>query len=229
MTERQSNYMHLFSGSKFYPFEPRLEDVQLIDIAHSLANKPRYNGHTRFPISVAQHSIYTALVDVPGYNTYQDRLERLMHDAAEYVTGDLIRPLKYSEDFAVPFKRVESLNEPVVASRFNLAYPFRAHVKTADEMVTTAEVRQLINKDPGLVFDKPLHDESKVADIVIDEWTWRQARCAFINMFNALTLGTAVDELANCQIDMGATDILKRLQVPSDEELRSYETSVNND
>lgn len=213
--------MHLYSGAKYWPFEPKAEEVDLMDIAHSLASKARYNGHTKFPIWVAQHSVYTAICNIEGHNSYQDRLERLMHDASEYVVGDLIRPLKYSPSFAAPFKEVEDLNEAVIADALALAHPHKPHVKIADEMVTTAEVRQLINKKEGLVFDKPLHDESKCADIVIEEWTWRQARFAFVSLAVALDKGRTDPDLRKQQITFEYVNILERLNVPSEEILRS--------
>lgn len=221
MTDRKSNYMHVFSGGKYYPFEPRVEEVNVEDIAHSLATKARWNGHTRFPVWVAQHSVYTALCDVPGANSYQDRLERLMHDAPEYVVGDLIRPLKYSPEFSLPFKKVEDLNEKIIAEAIDLSFPHKPHVKIADEMVTTAEHQQVVNRDENVVFDNMMHDDSNCAPFEIEEWTWRQAKAAFLALYDALSLAVSVG-LGHEEVPVtDDIDVLKALQVPSDEDLRA--------
>lgn len=183
---RYGNYMHLSTGGIYYPLDPRAEEVDIRDIAHSLGMKPRYAGHTIFPFWVAQHSIMTAIFNVPGFNRPEHRLARLMHDASETYNGDLIRPLKYSVDFRKPFERVEVANEAAISARFGLPFPFEAHVKIADEAVTAAEVNQLIVKNAGVDFNKPLHDEKIVAPFKFREWDWREARERFADLFTLL-------------------------------------------
>src|SRR5689334_10911717 len=79
--------MTTFSGEPFWPLDPQPEDIRIVDIAHALSLQCRFNGHTKFHYSVAQHSLIMSF-NVP----LQFALEALLHDAAEAYIGDLIRP-----------------------------------------------------------------------------------------------------------------------------------------
>lgn len=179
---RKSNYMHTSTGNKYWPLEPRAEEVEIETIAHHLAMKARYNGATADFISVAEHSYWVSM-----YEPELDPLEKLLHDASETYNGDLIRPLKYDPAFRAPFQRVEELNEKVIAERFALVYPFPASVKRADEAVTEAEIQQAIVMAPGQDWNVGrLHDATSVADIRIQFWDWRTAKMMFLTRFREL-------------------------------------------
>lgn len=102
MTTRNGDWFQTFTGRKFYVFDPRIDDIDLEDIAHSLANTCRFNGHTRMFYSVAQHSIHVCnifgkLVEGTEFEeNYRAYLCALLHDATEAYVGDLIRPIKRS-------------------------------------------------------------------------------------------------------------------------------------
>ena len=82
-----------YSGKPFFPMDPRPEEIRIEDIAHSLSMQCRFNGHTKWFYSVAQHcSIMAEAMMSDGYAEYA--FEALMHDAAEAYIGDLIRPVK---------------------------------------------------------------------------------------------------------------------------------------
>lgn len=182
----RGRYMHVFSGAKYFPMDPEPRDVDIRDIAHSLATKARYAGHTIYPFWVGQHSRYTALYRVPGFNRPEHRLARLLHDASEAYNGDLIRPLKYDPEFRAPFSKVEERNERVISERFGLPFPFEGHIKVADEAVTSAEVEQLINKRDDMDFSGKLHDDSKVADFKFREEHWQKTEERFLRLFSRL-------------------------------------------
>jgi uncharacterized protein len=182
MTEmRIGNYMHTFTGRKYWPFDPRVEEVFIEDIAHSLANKCRYAGHCTKFYSVAEHSVYCSCI-----GPEDEALERLLHDASEAYNGDLIRPLKRMPEFAEPFRIVEEKNERIIADRFKLVYPYPPSVKFADEAVTAREVEDIINKDPNLDFSLVLHDRTNIADITIKCLPPELAKAAFLDRFAQL-------------------------------------------
>lgn len=88
----------MLSGRRLDILDPSPVDVELIDIAHGLARVARWNGQTRgdYPFSVAQHSvfvldIFSAMMPAAGP---RERLYALLHDAPEYVMGDIISPFK---------------------------------------------------------------------------------------------------------------------------------------
>src|SRR5436190_24338981 len=91
-------WQRMLSGRRLDLLDPSPVDVELSDIAHGLARVARWNGQTQgdYPFSVAQHSvlvleIFSAMV--PAASS-RDRLYALLHDAPEYVMGDIISPFK---------------------------------------------------------------------------------------------------------------------------------------
>lgn len=85
-------YIQTYTGKKFHPFDPKPEEICIEDIAHSLAHICRFNGHTEFFYSVAQHSLIVAhlLKDESPLT----QLLGLLHDAAEAYIGDIPAPIK---------------------------------------------------------------------------------------------------------------------------------------
>ena len=91
-------WQRMLSGRRLDLLDPSPLDVEIEDIAHGLAFVARWNGQTRgeHPYSVAEHSLLVeeifALI-VPGCAA-RWRLAALLHDAPEYVIGDMISPVK---------------------------------------------------------------------------------------------------------------------------------------
>src|SRR6201987_4743663 len=103
-------WQRMLSGRRLDLIDPSPLDVEIADIAHGLARVARWNGQTRGPeiFSVAQHSLLVealfAAAEVspaPGA-----RLAALLHDAPEYVIGDMISPFKAA--IGGEYKRVEA-------------------------------------------------------------------------------------------------------------------------
>ena len=105
-------YMMTFSGKKFYPKKPTPNEVDINDIARSLSMMNRFCGHTKFPYSVARHSINCANIAPEGY-----KLEALLHDATEAYLSDIVMPAKRSlpeyeimeNDFSVRLEMVYTI------------------------------------------------------------------------------------------------------------------------
>lgn len=190
-TPRNGRYMHTSSGRKYWPLDPKPDEVDINVVAHHLATRCRYNGATQHPIfrskifySVAEHSVYVSRYVEEILRKPEYALEALLHDGSEAYNGDLIRPLKYDELFRGPFKVVEDLNEAAGAARFNLVYPYPAEVKLADEAVTTAEMQQIIPKDPCDEWESgKLHDDSLAAPYEILMLSPYEAKEMFLDRF----------------------------------------------
>ncbi|MEM1373442.1 MAG: HD family hydrolase [Pseudomonadota bacterium] len=98
MATQPRAWQRMLSGRRLDLLDPTPVDIEIEDIAHGLAFVARWNGQTRgdFPYSVAEHSIlveelYARLCpDAP----VKWRLAALLHDAPEYVIGDMISPVK---------------------------------------------------------------------------------------------------------------------------------------
>lgn len=93
-------WMQTFTGGRVYPMLPDSRVVEIEDIAHALSQICRFGGHTRVPYSVAQHSVVLSYSCRP-----KDRVNALLHDAAEAYLGDVVRPFKIQLPW---FKPLES-------------------------------------------------------------------------------------------------------------------------
>jgi hypothetical protein len=171
---RVGDWMSTATGGKFWPLDPRADEVHIEDIAASLAKACRYGGHCAWPYSVAQHSVYVS------YRVPQEyALIGLLHDATEAYCADVPRPLKKS---LAGYAEIESRIWLAVAERFNLPVHIPEEVHYADDSVLVAEMLQLMVHDA----DWRLPDV-KPADLRVAFWTWDQARRAFLRRFEELT------------------------------------------
>jgi len=91
-------WQRMLSGRRLDLLDPTPVDIEIADIAHGLAFVARWNGQTRgdWPYSVAEHSLLVEEIYVrqnPAAGP-KWRLAALLHDAPEYVIGDMISPVK---------------------------------------------------------------------------------------------------------------------------------------
>jgi uncharacterized protein len=112
----------MLSGRRLDLIDPSPLDVEIADIAHGLARVARWNGQTKGPeiFSVAQHSLLVeALFAARDAASPQARLAALLHDAPEYVIGDMISPFKAA--VGGDYKLVEARLMRAVLIRFGLS------------------------------------------------------------------------------------------------------------
>ena len=93
-------WQRMLSGRRLDLLDPTPMDIEIEDIAHGLAFQARWNGQTRgdFPYSVAEHSLLVEEIFTRSNPALpvKWRLAALLHDAPEYVIGDMISPVKAS-------------------------------------------------------------------------------------------------------------------------------------
>jgi len=143
---REGRWMITATGRRFYPCDPRPEDVCLDDVAHSLARICRFGGHVRCDwYSVAQHSVLVSMVVRDLGGSPRDVFAGLMHDAAEAYLGDVVWPLKHSAPMD-GYRRAEVAVESAVAAHFGIRPTewMSAIVKRADKILLATEKRDLI-------------------------------------------------------------------------------------
>jgi len=142
-------WQRMLSGRRLDLLDPSPLDVEISDIAHGLARVARWNGQTKgdHAFSVAQHSliveeIFRRMNPKVGPNEMQ---MALLHDAPEYVIGDMISPFKAVVGGG--YKLVEKRLEAAVHLRFGLpAHPTRAlkdQIKKADTISAYFEATEL--------------------------------------------------------------------------------------
>jgi hypothetical protein len=133
----ETNYIETFTGKRFWPLNPIVEDIDIVDIAHALSNKCRYTGHTREFYSVAQHSVLMAEIVSTPY-----KMEALLHDAVEAYLPDIAFPLRGAFN---GFAKTEEHLHILVADRFNTIWPLPKEVKMVDRKITRDEAWHLMH------------------------------------------------------------------------------------
>jgi 5'-deoxynucleotidase YfbR-like HD superfamily hydrolase len=131
-------WQRMLSGRRLNLIEPSPLDIEIEDIAHGLARVARWNGQTIGPhiFSVAQHTLLVEKVAQRQAGALDRRLilAILLHDAPEYVIGDMISPFKAIIGDA--YKAVENRLLAAIHIRFGLPPELpsaaRAVIKTAD-------------------------------------------------------------------------------------------------
>lgn len=139
----------MLSGRRLDLLDPSPLDVELADIAHGLARVARWNGQTQgdHAFSVAQHSLIveTIFSRLNPAATADELLMALLHDAPEYVIGDMISPFK--SVVGGGYKSVEKRLEAAIHLRFGLApHPGRElkdRIKKADTVAAFFEATEL--------------------------------------------------------------------------------------
>lgn len=139
-TRPDNGWILTFTGRRFWPLDPRPEDVALEDIAHALSMKCRYSGHCTKFYSVAQHSRIVSYHVPEGLEQHG-----LLHDAGETWLPDVPRPIKAS----IPgFDKMEARIMRAVYERFGLTDFYNGgdppEVKAIDTRILGDEMRQLM-------------------------------------------------------------------------------------
>ncbi|UJQ95805.1 HD family hydrolase [Mariluticola halotolerans] len=150
---QQRAWQRMLSGRRLDLLDPSPMDVELSDIAHGLARVARWNGQTRgdYAFSVAQHSVLVMEIfraTAPDAEP-QMLLYALLHDASEYVMGDIISPFKAA--MGGNYKDVETRLLGAIHVRFSLpAAPPAAltkAIKQADRQAAFFEATNLAGFD----------------------------------------------------------------------------------
>jgi 5'-deoxynucleotidase YfbR-like HD superfamily hydrolase len=115
-------WQRMLSGRRLDLLDPSPLDIEIEDIAHGLARVARWNGQTSGPhiFSVAQHSLLVEAIaaQLDTKLAARARLFILLHDAPEYVVGDMISPFK--SVMGITYKAVEERILSAVLLRFSL-------------------------------------------------------------------------------------------------------------
>ena len=139
----------MLSGRRLDLLDPSPLDIEVADIAHGLARVARWNGQTvgDHAYSVAQHSLLVEEIFcavMPAASAMQ-RLAALLHDAPEYVIGDMISPFKAA--LGVDYRTFEDRLEQAIHVRFGLPAKtppaIKALIKAADRACAFFEATQL--------------------------------------------------------------------------------------
>jgi hypothetical protein len=188
-------WQRMLSGRRLDLLDPSPLDVEIDDIAHGLARVARWNGQTRGAhiFSVAQHTLLCEAIAERQCAVLPTRTRRaiLLHDAPEYVVGDLISPFKAV--LGGDYKAVEHRLLAAIHIRFNLPPELPAdmqkQLKAADRGAAYLEAVHLAGFDPAearpFFGDPPPLPEDRVADL-IEPWPAEVAKARFLARFAAV-------------------------------------------
>ena len=184
-------WQRMLSGRRLDLLDPSPLDVEIEDIAHGLSRVARWNGQTsgEWAFSVAQHCLLVEWVVgrlVPKTPRHW-RLAALLHDAPEYVIGDLISPFKAA--VGLDYKELEQALLRAIHLRFGLPAELPAKtthlIKRADRIAAYLEATQLAGFseiEANRTFGRPRRMESMRLRPV----TAVAAKARFLSRFAAL-------------------------------------------
>lgn len=184
-------WQRMLSGRRLDLLDPSPLDIELEDIAHGLARVARWNGQTSgaSAFSVAQHSLLVDDIagrlrpnlDAAGH------LSTVLHDAAEYVIGDLITPFKAA--VGVDYKALERRLMTAIRLRFGLpgqeSDDLQKLIKRADRIAAYLEATQLAgfsHSEARRLFGH----HKRFDDITLTPWPTAKAKRLFLERCNTL-------------------------------------------
>ncbi len=139
----------MLSGRRLDLLDPTPFDIEVEDIAHGLAFVARWNGQTLgdYPYSVAEHSLLVEAIyaRISPEAPARWRLAALLHDAPEYVIGDMISPVKAAigPDYGELDQRLTAAIHLRFGLPATLPKPVKAAIKRADNVSAWMEATQI--------------------------------------------------------------------------------------
>ena len=153
---------------------PNPECIHIEDIAHALSMIPRWTGHTRFPYTVGQHSIWCYR------NVYGKELglQALLHDATEAYMQDLASPIKKQ---CLNYQLIEGRLWSEIAKKFGVPEILDPRVKEVDAAALIRERMVLKGQEPIVSAD-------------IRYQHWRKTKRQFLDLFYRLTYKAKIQQ-----------------------------------
>lgn len=185
-------WQRMLSGRRLDILSPSPLDIEIEDIAHGLARVTRWNGQTKgkYGLSVAQHSVLVE--EILSRNAPQLaqkwRLAGLLHDAPEYVIGDMITPFKAA--LGPQYRQIEASLQRAAHIRFGLPAELPPRIalsiKRADRMSAYIEATQIAGfseAEARKLFSRP---RGTPADYELVPLPPEKAARAFLRRFDLL-------------------------------------------
>ena len=186
-------WQRMLSGRRLDLLDPTPVDIEIEDIAHGLAFVARWNGQTKgdFPYSVAEHSLLVEEI----YRRMEPkapprwRLAALLHDAPEYVIGDMISPVKAA--VGPGYGTLDDRLSAAIHIRFGLPavipQAVKRKIKRADRVSAWLEAVQLAGftlNEANKFFGTP--DEALIEDLTLVLRPPVEVRAAFVRRYEEL-------------------------------------------
>ena len=186
-------WQRMLSGRRLDLIDPSALDIEIEDIAHGLARVARWNGQTRgaHAYSVAQHSLAVMRL-LYHFNPQATDIEAryaLLHDAPEYVIGDMIAPFKAA--LGEHYKTIEKRLQAAIHLRYGLKpdmpAPLAKQIKQADKLAACYEATRFAGFMPEeavRLFGKSLALPQNLVEELFTPWPTEKAQNLFLLAFN---------------------------------------------
>lgn len=168
-------WLQTFSGRVVDLINPTVDDILLIDIAHSLSQLCRFTGSTTAFYSVAQHAVLVSRLVSP-----QNALWALHHDSSEAFIGDISKPLKLYLNGR--YTELEKRFMRVICDKFGMSHEEPDEVAVADRIMLVTERKYLLleQEEPWPYTEQPLSEK-------IIPWSPRIAKSEFLARYSLLS------------------------------------------
>jgi hypothetical protein len=174
--DADANWVQTFSGKKFVINNPQPDQILIEDIAHAESRLCRYTGHVSGFYSIAQHSVNCWRVAPKAH-----KLEALMHDASEYVLGDVSSPLKA---LLPDYRAIETNVQSVIARKFGFPEKTTEAVHSVDLRMLVTEAAHLFPNDGRERWWVDFGvDEYPLAAVDLRYWEPNRAEDLFLDAF----------------------------------------------
>ena len=185
-------WQRMLSGRRLDLLDPSPFDVEIDDIAQGLARVARWNGQTQgdHAFSVAEHSVVVEQLcgDLAPDWPAKWRLAALLHDAAEYVIGDMISPFKAALGY--DYKAFEARLEGAIHMRYGLPpelpKTIKQTIKRADRICAYHEAVQIAGftvEEARTLFGRP---PASASPVTIQPAPVKAAQGLFLDRFGQL-------------------------------------------
>lgn len=172
---RPNCWIHTPLGLKYDPFDPQRRPTWAYDIAHLLAQKPRFNGAGHEQVSVAEHSLMVAATLPPDLRGWG-----LLHDASEAYLFDIPTPYKNHPTMA-PLVALDREIQAAIYAHFAMDGPPPPRLKRADLAILRVEAEAVIaGSIDGWEAWQSGYD---LSDLTPSAMPWREARDAWLEQF----------------------------------------------
>nr|WP_306268493.1 HD family hydrolase [Pararhizobium sp. IMCC3301] len=195
-------WQRMLSGRRLDLLDPSPLDIEIEDIAHGLARVARWNGQTvgEHAFSVAQHSLLVARIGEKLFAKSKPHwyMALLLHDAPEYVVGDMISPFKAV--IGGDYKSLENRLQQAIHLRFSLPpelskAELRA-IKSCDRMAAFFEATRLAgfsDAEAARFFSRPRGVTGQDVSDLLKPLPAHQAQGAFLDAFGHLASRLAME------------------------------------
>jgi hypothetical protein len=176
---KAATFIETYTGRAFWPLNPSIDALSIIDIAHALSNQCRYTGHVRYFYSVAQHCCLLSKWVADHGGDALTCLQVHMHDAPEAYLVDIARPVKqYMPEYRVWDHKINDVIREWMGWK---DLPIPGIVDDLDSRIIVDERAQLMSPEQKNDWGHRL----KPVGVKIEPWSPVQAEQTFLMQYAA--------------------------------------------